>query len=1284
MDPNEFNALMANEQAVMGQPQEPNGAAVAQMGAPSPAAPAPGEPTADPTATAVPGEGGGTDTEGRPAGVMANIKKTVEGRKNDPALDVVPAFEAGAGKGLFEMKDFLFGETPSEQRSLMRQSMDQQAAEHSDSLLGGLSAAMGSFTVGMIGAGKVEAVAKALPWFGSGAAAFVENLPKTASSLKAAFAGATAFDPHAERLSNMVQETPLANPLNAWLAAKPGDSAALGRVKNALESIGMDAALAGVFIGSTTIFKYLRAGDAAGAREAATSLEKEIARNAQPPASEAPQAPEGNAGGNVPSVDAGADAAPHPEGSAGAQDAVQPVREAPDAAPGDQAAAGGLGDVRPNSNAQPGGHPAALDGMPDRTVGQPEVGPGADAGGNGGAVGDGAASLTPNARAAAETAGTTLPNPQPRIRLSQENTEALVKSMSDDSFAVSQFGGWYQALEGGHVFGRGEKVPWQKIGDDIELQNFMARVTDTVESRVDKIKGGAVLSDAKVAKLSAQMANLFNVDPASVIGMVQTAGKDAAHMTSMMEAGYLVTNRLFQDTHALAARISMGDYVEFGGRDAAMAELKRRASIASSVYASTRSMTASAGRALRRMRFATDPALVEAMHTMDSEQLLKLINDAEGDPRNLAKALNPTLLKRITDYGQFLLVNNLVSGPKTQLINLTTNAYMLGVRPLERIIGAAYMGARGQAGANRVYKEAIRQYVYMGTNFMESWRSAFSAFVRNDSVLTPHHSEVHTSEGLAPVDIGQGLLGFKPMTSPQALAANAAHLVTLGVGLPTRSLGFVDELMKQITYRSKVSAAAYVDGLDEAFRQGLKGEAAKAYVKGFVDDKIGSAFDAAGRALDPKALREAQIATFQQELLPNSLGKDLQLFASKHPGLRLMIPFIKTPTNVMRYGWKMTPLLNLAQKEYREALGGLHGAEAKASAVGQMTMGMLFMGVASFAVSQGNFTGGGPSDPKTRKALMQTGWQPYSLVVQNDDGTKTYVPYGRLDPVAIPMGIIADLMDAYHNLGENENETIPQAIGALTMAMAKQFSDKTYVQGINQMMQVMTDPDRNVSRVAGQMAANFVPYSAAMRQLNPDPLLHDARGMTDKVMATIPGLSSKVPLQYDPLGEPVMRPGLWSTDDGQVLSQELQRLAIENGSTIEAPGANPQGVDLRSIVMENGMNAYEQYQRWAGNPGQGMSLSTVLARRIRTEAYQLAPDGDITTKGTKLWLLGGIVSAYRQRAMKMLKRDKNVRDAFRAADLKAMTQFRANIAAHKSGSLDALGAAFGADISTGQ
>ncbi len=73
------------------------------------------------------------------------------------------------------------------------------------------------------------------------------------------------------------------------------------------------------------------------------------------------------------------------------------------------------------------------------------------------------------------------------------------------------------------------------------------------------------------------------------------------------------------------------------------------------------------------------------------------------------------------------------------------------------------------------------------------------------------------------------------------------------------------------------------------------------------------AFDAEGRGLDADALREANITTFQQELLPGTLGKAVQSAVSNEKSqlLRLVLPFVKTPTNVLRYGWKMTPRLGM-------------------------------------------------------------------------------------------------------------------------------------------------------------------------------------------------------------------------------------------------------------------------------------------------------------------------------------------------------------------------------------
>lgn len=73
-----------------------------------------------------------------------------------------------------------------------------------------------------------------------------------------------AFDPHEERLSNLVQEYPsLANPISEYLAAKPGDSQMEGRFKNAIEGVLGDAALSLAFVGIAKGYKLMRASKVA-------------------------------------------------------------------------------------------------------------------------------------------------------------------------------------------------------------------------------------------------------------------------------------------------------------------------------------------------------------------------------------------------------------------------------------------------------------------------------------------------------------------------------------------------------------------------------------------------------------------------------------------------------------------------------------------------------------------------------------------------------------------------------------------------------------------------------------------------------------------------------------------------------------------------------------------------------------------------------------------------------------------------------------------------------------
>ena len=52
----------------------------------------------------------------------------------------------------------------------------------------------------------------------------------------------------------------------------------------------------------------------------------------------------------------------------------------------------------------------------------------------------------------------------------------------------------------------------------------------------------------------------------------------------------------------------------------------------------------------------------------------------------------------------------------------------------------------------------------------------------------------------------------------------------------------------------------------------------------------------------------------------------------------------------------------------------------------------------------GLITGGGPKRQQDRIRLRKTGWQPYSFKI----GDK-YYPYGRVEPLAMIMGTVADM-----------------------------------------------------------------------------------------------------------------------------------------------------------------------------------------------------------------------------------------------------------------------------------
>ena len=158
----------------------------------------------------------------------------------------------------------------------------------------------------------------------------------------------------------------------------------------------------------------------------------------------------------------------------------------------------------------------------------------------------------------------------------------------------------------------------------------------------------------------------------------------------------------------------------------------------------------------------------------------------------------------------------------------------------------------------------------------------------------------------------------------------------------------------------------------------------------------------------------------------------------------------------------------------------------------------------------------GPTDPRQRAALLQSGWQPYSVRVGDE-----WVSYARFDPFSTLFGAAADFTEIGRFATGKEADEFAANLG---MAIAKNVTSKTWLSGLSDAFEVLTDPERYgkayLQRLAGSMAVPSLVNQAAQAS---DPYMRNARSIVDAIKARVPVLSETVPMRRDVWGEPVER-----------------------------------------------------------------------------------------------------------------------------------------------------------------
>lgn len=1033
------------------------------------------------------------------------------------------------------------------------------------------------------------------------------------SAAQTFFAGSAGFDPAEARLSNLVEQYPtLSNPVTQFLATSPDDSEALGRFKNGLEQVLMNGPVDAVFYAVKGI-SAKRAGNLAAAEENAKLAEQSFQLWREQHA---------DARGEV--LDRGGSGLPAP--AKVDVDALEAAQQG--------GMYGAPGTVVPEGQTLQGVEPKA-----------PEAAP-----------------------------------PEPPKFDQQNLLDTFRLARGDYGINLDTFSG--------SILGKN----MSKVNNENDAKAFF-NVLGTTEEAAFRAANGRPRTHAEIIEHSqkelAKLADYTGVDVRELTARM-AADNETLDQLATRVAGYRMATEVYSKRSAeLARMVIAGDASEFGGSlPALQAEFLKTTQTLLAIAPLTEGVKSGLGRNLSLLNATIGPgkekigSLAGIMDTgakpprpgeapklgpdgkplpaeptpapmspQDAALAGDLQKALEGDAafvRRLAEKLqlvdNPKQAKKIVDdaFGPGLMdvnnevwINGLLSGPKTHVVNMITSALKSAVvMPTEQLLAGVF-----RADTN-VMRMAADQYVGMFLAMKDALRVTGTALKQSDAVLDPTHMALGgqgAQHALTPAT-----LGLRLDTPIGRLVEGFGNLVRL----PGRLLTTEDELLKQLNYRGRLYSLAMREG-----RAMMKAHPDMTPEKlgEFVAEYIERGFDEAGRGVNPEAMAYARDATFTNALKANTwrgtktVGESINEMAINHPGLRVVLPFTRVPTNIMRDAWDHTPGMNILRKQYWEELTA--GGERAAMARAKMATGGALWAAAIMMAINGDITGSLSSDPTIRKAEQDSKKVPNALRFYDEQGNPYYVEYGRLQPYSTFFSIAATMAETAGHVDEYKLEDLA---GSLLTGLAKNIESQTYLQGLTNILSALADPDKRGAKALEKHLASYIP-SVTNTFKGADYLL-EPHGFVQSMQArTASGQTGAVDARYNLLGEKVEMPKAFGPQwlspftigkpDDPVLT-ELARLMQVHKGGLSYPGTKVGNVDLTDLVMGD-KSAHARLQELAGEVKVGgKNLRERLTEFFGSDQYKnVLKDGDATYDGGRMYQTQAIIQAHREAAKAALARE---------------------------------------------
>ena len=612
-------------------------------------------------------------------------------------------------------------------------------------------------------------------------------------------------------------------------------------------------------------------------------------------------------------------------------------------------------------------------------------------------------------------------------------------------------------------------------------------------------------------------------------------------------------------------------------------------------------------------------------------------------------------------------INSILSGLRTQAVNVLGNGFTTIFSTLETAVGGI---ATGNTELTKVavtslfdfemYKEAAKmgwKTAKDGENFLDPDFRAFDE---------PGRREAITAENLG---MQQGDNGYEVVDK-------------LGKFFrwPSRGLMATDEFFKQLNYRRTARIKATMEGIKQgitdpqdlakyvtdrvqsvirdggqhysqetliregtrlADEQGLKGTNKTKFINKHVTDN----WNEDASALAEYAVDEARYLTFTGELQKGTLGNTIQTVVRNHPLASFILPFIRTPLNILKYAFERTPGVFGMKNERQKLFNELKSDDPtiKAQAAGRLATSAAITGeLLMLAMGWGpNLTGGGPRDPKQKEALQATGWRPYSIKIGDQ-----YISYQRLDPFATMLGVVADMRDTFSDNAGFQSNPAEEIFAATIITFQRNVTNKSYLAGLQMFTDAMSDSTGNkMERLIRNLSSSMLPMSGLMSQGQygaGTQEQRELRSVVDGLMHKTPFMRDKLDPKRNLLGEAYMienvpfigaiNPIAHSTDKNDPVFNELAKL----GHAFRQPPSTYNGIiDLLEFTTDSGQTAHDRRLELLQTVKVGgRTLRQSLERLIKSRKYQrLSDQSEPGLPSPRISEINKLLRKYRTKAL---------------------------------------------------